>query len=42
MAALLFSGCAARTIEEMYALPKRSEEYNHLQSIIDSALYGMS
>lgn len=42
MAALLFGGCAARTIEEMYALPKRSEEYNHLQSIIDSAMYGMS
>lgn len=42
LAALLFTGCAARTIEEMYALPKRSEEYNQLQSTIDSAMYGMS
>lgn len=37
-----FHGCAARNIEEMYALPKRSEEYNHLQTAIDSAMYGMS
>ena len=42
LTALLFSGCAARTIEEMYALPKRSESYNQLQSVIDSAMYGMS
>lgn len=41
LTALLFSGCAAR-IEEMYALPRRSEEYNQLQSTIDSAMYGMS
>ena len=24
---LLLTGCAMRTVEEMYALPKRSEEY---------------
>lgn len=42
LTALLFTGCTARTIEEMYALPKRSEAYNHLQSTIDSAMYGMS
>lgn len=42
LTALLFNGCAARNIDEMYALPKRSEEYNHLQSTIDSAMYGMS
>lgn len=42
LAALLFTGCAARNIEEMYALPRRSEEYNHLQTTIDSAMYGMS
>ena len=40
--ALLFAGCSARNIEEMYALPKRSDDYNHLQQIIDSAMYGMS
>ena len=42
LTALLFSGCAMRTVEEMYALPKRSEEYTHLQSAIDSAMYGLS
>ena len=26
----------------MYALPKRSDDYNQLQSMIDSAMYGMS
>jgi len=41
-AALLLSGCAMRTVEEMYALPRRSEEYNHLQSAIDAAMDGLS
>lgn len=39
--ALLFGGCAMRTVEDMYALPKRSEEYSHLQTAIDTAMYGM-
>ncbi len=39
--ALLFSGCTMRTVEDMYALPKRSEEYSHLQTAIDTAMYGM-
>ena len=39
--ALLLSGCAMRTVEEMYALPKRSEEYEELQSAIDTAMYGL-
>lgn len=42
LAALLCTGCAMRTVEEMYALPKRSEEYNHLQSAIDSAMTGLT
>ncbi len=42
MTALLFAGCTARNIEEMYALPRRSEGYNNLQTAIDSAMYGMS
>ncbi len=42
MAALLFSGCAMRTVEQMYALPKRSEEFNEMQSAIDTAMYGMT
>jgi len=41
-AALLFTGCAMRTVEDMYALPKRSEEYSHLQTAIDTAMYGMN
>lgn len=39
---LLFSGCTMRTVEDMYALPRRSEEYSHLQTAIDTAMYGMS
>ena len=31
-----------RTVEEMYALPKRSEEYKELQAAIDTAMYGMT
>lgn len=42
LTALLFGGCAMRTVEDMYALPKRSEEYSHLQTAIDTAMYGMS
>lgn len=41
-AALLFGGCAMQTVEDMYALPKRSEEYSHLQTAIDTAMYGMN
>ena len=42
LTALLFSGCAMRTVEQMYALPKRSEEFNEMQSAIDTAMYGMT
>lgn len=41
-AALLLSGCAMRRVDEMYALPRRSEEFNHLQSAIDAAMEGLS
>ena len=41
LTALLFGGCGLRTVEDMYALPKRSEEYSHLQTAIDTAMYGM-
>ena len=37
---LLLSGCA-RTIDELYSPPKRSEEYNRLQSAIDIAMAGL-
>lgn len=39
-AALLFTGCTMHTVEDMYALPKRSEEYEYLQSEIDKAMTG--
>ncbi len=42
MTALLFTGCAMRTVEEMYALPKRSKEYGQLQTAVDSAMYGLT
>lgn len=42
LAAMLLTGCALRTVEEMYALPKRSEEYRELQAAIDTAMYGMT
>lgn len=41
LAALVLSGCAMRTVDEMYSLPKRSEEYSHLQSAIDIAMAGL-
>lgn len=40
--ASVLSGCAMRTVEEMYALPKRSEEFNEMQSAISTAMYGMT
>ena len=41
LAALILSGCAMRTVEDMYRLPKRSEDYRDLQSVIDNAMVGM-
>jgi len=41
VAALVLSGCALRTVEEMYSLPKRSEKYNKLQSAVDAAMEGL-
>ena len=42
LTALLLTGCTMRTVEEMYALPKRSEEFKELQSAIDTAMYGLT
>lgn len=41
MAALL-TGCSVTTADEMYCLPKRSDDYNNVQSAIDSAMEGLS
>lgn len=42
LTALLLTGCGLRTVEEMYALPKRSHEYSQLQAAIDRAMAGMT
>lgn len=34
----LLSGCSLMTLEELYCLPKRSEDYDNLQSLIDEAM----
>lgn len=39
--ALLLAGCGSRTVEEMYKIPRRSAEYNNLQTVIDHAMIGM-
>ena len=42
MAAILLGGCSMRTIDEMYCLPKRSEGFLNLQSVIDDAMSGLN
>lgn len=37
LTSVLLTGCALQTVNEMYALPKRSKEYDNLQSAIDSS-----
>ncbi len=39
---LMLSGCAMATVEELYCLPKRSEEYENVQAVIDKAMQGLS
>lgn len=36
----LLTGCGAKTIDEMYSLPRRSERNNNLRSAIESAMAG--
>ena len=38
LAALLLSGCSLQTVDELYRVPRRSEEYNDLQSAIDRSI----
>lgn len=42
LAVVLLSGCSMRTVDQLYCLPKRSEEYNDLQSAIDRYMGQMS
>lgn len=38
---VLLGGCAMRTVDQMYSLPKRSAEYHDLQRAIDNAMGGL-
>ena len=42
VAASLLTGCAMRTVDEMYRLPRRSETDNHLQSVIETAMENLN
>ena len=41
LACLLLSGCAMKTVDEMYCLPRRSEAYQELQKVLDTELQNM-
>lgn len=41
LVAALVSGCAIQTPEQLYALPKRSQEYDNLQAVVDKAMAGL-
>lgn len=41
LTALLLSGCAMATLDKLYCLPKRSEEYENLQAVFDKAMQGL-
>ena len=41
MSVLLFCGCQMRTVNEMYAPPKRSDDYYSLQTVINASMTGM-
>lgn len=40
--ALLLCGCSVTTVDQLYQLPKRSQDYNDLQSAIDTAMVDLS
>lgn len=37
---LLLGGCAARTVDEMYSLPRRSSQNNNLREVVEAAMEG--
>ena len=39
---LLLAGCSVQTVDQMYRLPKRSEDHSNLQSVIDTAMAELS
>lgn len=42
LAALLLSGCGMRTMEQLYQIPQRSEDYLNLQTVVNKAMTGLS
>lgn len=41
LAMVLLSGCTMATVDDLYCLPKRSDEYKNLQSAIDGVMTGL-
>ena len=41
LSALLLCGCQMRTVDKMYAPPKRSDDYNSLQTVINQSMEGL-
>lgn len=38
LAALMLCGCSASTVDQMYALPKRSEDYSNFRLVVERAM----
>lgn len=41
ISALLLCGCQMRTVDQMYAPPKRSDDFNSLQTVIQKSMTGL-
>ena len=39
---LLLGGCAGRTVDEMYSLPRRSSQNNDLREVVEAAMEGVT
>ena len=42
LSAIMLAGCSVQTVDQMYQLPKRSEDYSNLQSVLDIAMANLS
>ena len=42
LSAIMLAGCSVQTVDQMYQLPKRSEDYSNLQSVLDIAMADLS
>lgn len=42
LAASLLGGCGSRTVVDMYKIPRRTAEYNNLQTAIDREMHGLT